>query len=396
MPSQLTNYRIFLASPSDLSDDRTIVEETINELNLTFGRPKGIHLDLIKWETHSAPGISKKSVQKLINNDIGDYDLFIGLLWTRYGTPTDEYQSGTEEEFNIAYEKFQKSSKSVQILFYFKKTPFSIDDIEPDQLKKIKEFKSAIEKDRKVLSGEYNDTFQLSSHLRLHIPIRVQELHENQSSKTVTSKIEPDTVEEIEVDSEVENGLLEYREIYDDSIEIVIQSLNRISDAMEWVSDELNSKTNELTALTLDKSRPLNRRSIKQILARAARSMDHFGNRIDVETPIFFESFQSAMDSLQNILIIYTSDFDEIDMNEVIQTRDSLSDLIESMSSSVGGIDEFISTVRSFPRISKDMNASKTKVESSLMELLDNTKISLSIASGLRGRYDDFLGETNV
>ena len=95
MPTPILKYRLFLSSPSDLLDDRASIEQVISELNLTFGHDNNLILELIKWETHSGPAISDKSVQKIITDDVGDdYDLFIGLLWKKFGTPTDQFDSG--------------------------------------------------------------------------------------------------------------------------------------------------------------------------------------------------------------------------------------------------------------------------------------------------------------
>ncbi|RLD38698.1 MAG: hypothetical protein DRI97_13420 [Bacteroidetes bacterium] len=89
MAETVTKYKIFLASPSDISEDRDSIEEVIKELNLTYGSQNNIVIELIKWETHSAPGVSSVDQQELINQDINDeYDLFIGLMWMKFGTPT--------------------------------------------------------------------------------------------------------------------------------------------------------------------------------------------------------------------------------------------------------------------------------------------------------------------
>ena len=40
----------------------------------------------------------------LINDQIGKYDIFLGVMWRRFGTPTGVAESGTEEEFRRALE----------------------------------------------------------------------------------------------------------------------------------------------------------------------------------------------------------------------------------------------------------------------------------------------------
>src|SRR5215207_5556058 len=98
MPTQITNLKVFVASPSDVIDERIILEQVTNELNKLIGAGLGVRLELVKWETDSYPGLGDDA-QAVINEQIGDdYDIFIGILWTRFGTPTTRDKSGTAEE----------------------------------------------------------------------------------------------------------------------------------------------------------------------------------------------------------------------------------------------------------------------------------------------------------
>ena len=107
MAKTITKYSIFMGSPSDLEEERVAIEEVIKELNLSYGAKHDLFIELLKWETHSAPGISTSHTQELINNDIGDeYDIFLGMLWKRFGTATEKAGSGTQEEFERALYKF--------------------------------------------------------------------------------------------------------------------------------------------------------------------------------------------------------------------------------------------------------------------------------------------------
>lgn len=60
MPQVIQKFKIFLASPSDVNDERLAMSEVINELNLTYGTRAGVTMELVKWETHAAPGIINK------------------------------------------------------------------------------------------------------------------------------------------------------------------------------------------------------------------------------------------------------------------------------------------------------------------------------------------------
>jgi hypothetical protein len=87
MPRTETILRVFVASPSDVIEERQLLEEVVKELNLTWSKNLGIRLELVKWETHAFPGIGDDP-QAVINTEIGDdYDIFIGIMWTRFGSP---------------------------------------------------------------------------------------------------------------------------------------------------------------------------------------------------------------------------------------------------------------------------------------------------------------------
>jgi hypothetical protein len=115
--------RILIASPNDVKEEREVLEDVIRELNITMSKNLGIRLDPIKWETHvySAVGTDQQAV---INDQIeDDYDIFIGIIWKRFGTSTPRAESGTAEEFERAYQKWLKNPKSMEIMFYFKDGP---------------------------------------------------------------------------------------------------------------------------------------------------------------------------------------------------------------------------------------------------------------------------------
>jgi hypothetical protein len=380
MPSIITKYKIFLASPSDLQDERTSIDEVINELNLTFGKQQDIHLELLKWETHSAPAIAINHPQEIINYDLGnDYDLFIGLIWKKFGTPTNEADSGTEEEFLNAYNRFLENPNSLQILFYFNSKPVSISEMNPEQLSKIQNFKSDIGKNKNVLHWEYQDTQQLNKFLRIHIPQRILELKKSQQNKlTIT---EADEVLEVEILDE-EFGLIDYQEMIEDSFQESTESLSRISDATEWIGEQLNKKTAEINMMTANGNQP-SRKTLKDYFIRTAKVMDNYANRIEPEIPIFQEYFEKGIDALSNLINISVNDFN-VEENEIEETKESLSTLIDGITSGIESMNEFLQSINNLPRMSKELNKAKSNVGIKLEDLLDNLRISLSIGIELK------------
>lgn len=106
MPRNETVIGVFVASPSDVSEERKALESVVHELNKTWSKNLNLRLDLIKWETDIYPGFGEYS-QDVINEQVNDeYDVFVAIFWGRSGTPTKIAESGTIEEFNRAYNKY--------------------------------------------------------------------------------------------------------------------------------------------------------------------------------------------------------------------------------------------------------------------------------------------------
>lgn len=165
--------RTFLASPGDVAAERAAAGQVVEELNLAWSRFLGLSLELVRWETHAWPG-ADVDPQALINRQIGDeYELFIGIMWSRLGTATHRADSGTEEEFERAYARHVVDRGSVRIMFYFKSAPPPA-DAEPAQLAKVAEFRERIEREG-VLSWPFEDEQTFASLLRLHLSRQVQD-----------------------------------------------------------------------------------------------------------------------------------------------------------------------------------------------------------------------------
>ena len=95
-------------------------------MNRNIARPRGLHLDVYRWETDSHPGFHPQGPQGLIDPilKIEDCDILIGIFWRRFGTPVSDAKSGTEHEFRIAYEAWKKNGKP-QIMVYFSQRPYT-------------------------------------------------------------------------------------------------------------------------------------------------------------------------------------------------------------------------------------------------------------------------------
>ncbi len=144
-----------------------------DQVNRMFGDSLRIVLEVIDWKTHIVPDMGRP--QEVINQQVGDYDIFVGILWKRFGTPTGVAESGTEEEFNIAYANWQKF-KRPRILFYFNQAPNTPKNSEEAlQWVKVIGFKKKFFNEQKGLVKDYQTPEEFADLLREHLVKVLQE-----------------------------------------------------------------------------------------------------------------------------------------------------------------------------------------------------------------------------
>ena len=158
--------KVFLASPSDVTAERDALSRLVRDINdvLTFLAPdKRLSLELVRYETHAYPDLG--APQEVINRQIPvDYDIFIGVMWKRCGTPTRTAASGTIEEFRRARER-RKQGHLPRIMFYFCEQPIPIPDQEEiEQLSAVVKFRDEIAAEG--LTWSYPTHDQFSEHVR--------------------------------------------------------------------------------------------------------------------------------------------------------------------------------------------------------------------------------------
>jgi hypothetical protein len=160
---EIRRFRVFVASPGDVQPERDALEAVVAEINRIHGNE--FVVNLVRWETHVHPDLG--SPQEVVNKQIGPYDIFIGIMWNRFGTPTGRADSGTEEEFRRAYDSWQESGRP-RVLFYFCGRPAALDtDDEIEQKRKVVSFRNEL--DKKALIWKYGSPEQFAGLVRPHL-----------------------------------------------------------------------------------------------------------------------------------------------------------------------------------------------------------------------------------
>lgn len=142
-------YKVMIASPSDVGAERSVVREVVGRWNNAHSDSRGIVLMPIGWETHSAPEMGDRP-QAILNRQISaECDLLVGVFWTRIGTATGQYASGSVEEI----EEHMKAGKPTML--YFSTAPVVYGSVDREQYDQLMAFKDSC-RSRGVYE-EYND-----------------------------------------------------------------------------------------------------------------------------------------------------------------------------------------------------------------------------------------------
>ena len=195
MPSIRKNIRTFLASPSDLQEEREAVRAVVDEFNVSLADEFGYQIELRGWEDTVA---RFGRPQHLINQYVDQYDLFIGLIWERWGTPPDNngrFSSGFHEEFELAIAR-REDSGSPEIALFFKKIPGESMKDPGDDLKRVLEFRETIIAKKKILFQEFSTVQEIETLVRRNVieyVIRVKkEDTDSEPSEVRTKPAEPE------------------------------------------------------------------------------------------------------------------------------------------------------------------------------------------------------------
>lgn len=165
---------ILIASPSDVQEEREIAVKTIQEWNELHSSSKQVVLLPVRWETHTTPEYGARP-QELINKQIVDEcDILIGIFWTKLGSPTGVADSGTLEEID------RVASSNKPIMLYFSRATMDPEQIDTEQLIKLREFKAKTYKN--ALVENFNNQIDFKDKLSKQLERQVLKIRSTEGS----------------------------------------------------------------------------------------------------------------------------------------------------------------------------------------------------------------------
>jgi hypothetical protein len=177
MAYQATVLNVMIASPSDVAKERQLVRDAIYEWNAIHSKQFGVMLNPVGWETHVAPEMGGRT-QEIINKRIlNSSDILLAIFWTRLGTETGEYVSGTVEEIS----KHIKSQKLTSIYICDKPIPPSQITEQYQRLQvQIREWMPS------GVLDFYNDLSNFKQRIKDHLSLHIQQ---NEYIQTAVDKL---------------------------------------------------------------------------------------------------------------------------------------------------------------------------------------------------------------
>jgi class 3 adenylate cyclase len=190
MLRSIFQIRVFISCPGDLEAEKSSVKLVCEEFNQDNRDRCNVNLLPLDWRDSVIPQLGPR-LQETINESIGEYEVFVGILGNRFGTPTGahnpqtgvEYESGTEEEFELAYRRW-KESKEPTINFFFKNVDLKSPSLnELDQLKNVLQFKERIINEYHGWVVEFTDTIDFERKVRRFLNNLCWDIQDNLGKK---------------------------------------------------------------------------------------------------------------------------------------------------------------------------------------------------------------------
>lgn len=162
---QIKLVRAFIASPSGLEEERRAAREAANEVNATIARPLGYRVELVGWED-TISGVGRP--QAIINDELEQCEVFIGALWTRWGTKPSidgPFSSGFQEEFELSLTRSRTTGSPSMSLFFKEISDEQLGD-PGKELEKVLAFRQRIIDEKELLFQNFSSPAEFAQKVR--------------------------------------------------------------------------------------------------------------------------------------------------------------------------------------------------------------------------------------
>lgn len=241
----IVTYDLLISCPSDILEEIEVINDVVDEFNKSIGKINGIRIETKYWKKDSYPQSGGKAQALLNNQFVLGCDMAVAIFWTRFGTPTDEYKSGSEEEI----EKLIQEDK--QVFLYFSDCPTNPSMIDQEQQKKVMDFRKKYENKGiySVYSSIEDFRREFTNHITLYF-LNLKNLKDkNEDIQKQSSDLKVIGVNNNEIlDNNFKISTLDLinSEYIKNNTKDIIEAINRIKE----ISIPFKEKNNEMGILT--------------------------------------------------------------------------------------------------------------------------------------------------
>ncbi|MGB0879432.1 MAG: hypothetical protein ACPGTO_02580 [Polaribacter sp.] len=379
---KIKQINLFISCPGDIKDELNSIEVIVKEINKTTGKISNFAIQIVHWDEDTYTDIGEDG-QEIINNQI-DYDILVGILWMRLGTPTKRDKSGTVEEINRAIENPEK-----QQLIYFKTaTPSNLNSINTSELDGIMLFKKELS--GKILYKEFQSIEKFETLFRLNLSnlikdkfIDIQKPLEASTRITLPKKDVKyqkivSLIEEIENPSK---GNFEGIDIFDinengyECFDKITINLATLTSYLEKLTVNLNRGTEEINQANNIKDTRLKLSKAKKVVSKLSKELDEFNDEINSELPNFSKNLKEVGKTTSDIFLTLKS----YGIDDEYSIESNIVAFRDSMESAMNSTAEMLKEIMKWPPINLKFNTSRRNTEIALKNLTKEIMFGLTL-----------------
>jgi hypothetical protein len=367
MPRQSTVLDIFLSSPSDLDAERDFVLAASQEWNLLHSRDTGCYINVITWEDTIVPALSGRP-QQVVNEQVGDdYDVYLGMMWSKLGSPTGKAESGTVEEFDRALDRYRRG-EGIRLAMLFKTAPIPTSILNGAQFDGVITFKR-----RFAEEGGFYGEFETDDELRSVLNRLFKQIASGarravvERAETCPAAAIGETIEPVAQDDDLRDiGILDLNEKFASVVSQQTQFLDGWTKILVSNSEITNSANSQMGDLT--RFGPAEPADLRPIISRLADTLNTLSEYVETNIPKYSEGNDKII-SLTEAGLDLSQDFAE-NPNGL---RSSVLELMTQLLENREATESLIGTTRGLPRMTTEFNRAKKRAVKAQERMLAET-----------------------
>lgn len=390
----LSQLQVLIACPSDVALEKQVAREVIEKFNKVTGQALGVRCEPKDWENNSYPSIGEDGQSVLNKQIVEDADIFVGIMWSKVGSPTARAASGTIEEYEQVLAKWKSDPQAIEIMWYFKTDDIPQKLLVDSDFQSIQQLKGRLNEDgvyfSQVLGKEFRDKFE--DHLTAAVTKYLARMRKKKgedgtplvinssklSSDLATKDTEAPRAEEIQL------GVFDYVVSFEESVNLLERTSQTIVDSTEAFGNDLSSLAKSINNKDPNKIKP---KEAKAFLDKGAQLIEAYSDTLEPNVNMLRSELHDMFTSMSG-LFVSISDNPNMDDEALEAARSTLVGLEEGITSAESGISEMKQSLDGLPGFTYTMIVAKQRL-SDLLDLLLNefssgrARIRSMISSGV-------------